>query len=127
MEKRKRILIAKVGLDGHDQGAKIVARSLRDAGFEVIYTGLRWTPEEIVHAALQEDVEYIGLSVLSGAHMTHVPRILNLLKKKGGNDIRLIVGGIVPERDAKKLKQKGVDEIFYPETPLEKIIDYFKR
>jgi methylmalonyl-CoA mutase C-terminal domain/subunit len=127
MQKRRRILIAKVGLDGHDQGAKIVARSLRDTGFEVIYTGLRWTPEEIVQTAIQEDVDYIGISVLSGAHMTHVPKILSLLKEKGGNDIRLIVGGIVPEKDAIKLKKKGVDEVFFAETPLERIVDYFNK
>lgn len=125
--RKGRILIAKVGLDGHDQGAKIVARSLRDAGFEVIYTGLRWTPEEIVEAAIQEDVNYIGLSVLSGAHMTHVPRVLTLLKKRGVKDIRLTVGGIIPGKDAVKLKSKGVDEVFFPETPLEKIVEYFSR
>lgn len=126
MKRIKRILIAKVGLDGHDQGAKIVARALRDAGMEVIYTGLRWTPEQIVEAAIQESVDGIGISILSGAHMTHIPRILSLLKKKGVDNIVVFGGGTIPEKDITKLKKKGVGEIFPTETQLEKIVEYVK-
>lgn len=114
MERKIRILIAKPGLDGHDRGAKIVARALSDAGMEVIYTGLHQTPEQIVEAAIQEDVNGIGLSILSGAHMAHVRSVLRLLKKRNAEDIFVFAGGIIPERDILKLKKMGVLEIFTP-------------
>ena len=114
MERKIRILIAKPGLDGHDRGAKIVARALSDAGMEVIYTGLHQTPGQIVEAAIQEDVNGIGLSILSGAHMAHVRSVLRLLKKKNADDIFVFAGGIIPERDVTKLKKMGVLEIFTP-------------
>jgi methylmalonyl-CoA mutase C-terminal domain/subunit len=117
-----RILIAKPGLDGHDRGAKVVARALRDAGMEVIYAGLRQTPEDIVEAALEEDVDLIGLSILSGAHMVLFPRVLDLLKEKKAHDIQVFAGGIIPDSDAQKLKTLGVKAIFGPGTPLETII-----
>lgn len=119
-----RIVLAKVGLDGHDRGVKVVARALRDAGFEVIYTGLRQTPEMVVEAALQEDAQVIGLSLLSGAHMTLIPRTLEVLKEKGAEDIVLFAGGIIPEDDVPKLKEIGVAEIFGPGTPLQAIVDW---
>ena len=118
-QKRLRILIAKPGLDGHDRGAKVIARALRDAGMEVIYTGLRQTPEMIVEAALQEDVNAIGLSILSGAHMTLVPRILELLRKEGMGDLPVFLGGIIPEEDVPALMQAGVRRIFGPGTPMQ--------
>jgi len=121
---RARILIAKPGLDGHDRGAKIVARALRDAGFEVIYTGLHQTPEMIVEAALQEDVNAIGMSILSGAHNHLFPAVIDLLKEKGAGDIVVFGGGIIPEEDAEALKKKGVREIFTPGTPLGKIVEF---
>lgn len=121
-----RILIAKPGLDGHDRGAKVVARALRDAGMEVIYTGLHQTPEMIVEAAIQEDVDIIGISILSGAHMTIFPRILELLKEKGAEHIRVIGGGIIPKEDMDKLKKKGIKELFGPGTPTPEIVDYVK-
>jgi methylmalonyl-CoA mutase C-terminal domain/subunit len=117
-----RILIAKPGLDGHDRGAKVVARALRDAGFEVIYTGLHKTAEAIVNAAIQEDVDAIGISILSGAHMTYFPRILELLKEKGSEDIVVFGGGIIPEEDRKALEELGVKKIFTPGTSTEEII-----
>ncbi len=128
MEGRKiRVLVAKPGLDGHDRGAKVVARALRDAGMEVIYTGLHQTPEQVVEAALQEDVDVVGLSILSGAHMTLVPRIKCLLKDNDAEDILLIVGGIVSAEDEEKLKLKGlVEEIFTPGTPLDNIVDFIR-
>jgi methylmalonyl-CoA mutase cobalamin-binding domain/chain len=112
-----RVLVAKVGLDGHDRGAKIVARALRDAGMEVIYTGLHRTPEEVVTAAVQEDVHVIGISCLSGAHMTLVPRLLDLLKSAGAADIPVVVGGVFPDEDVPLMKQFGVAEVVLPETP----------
>ncbi len=127
MEKKKiRILIAKPGLDGHDRGAKVVARALRDAGFEVIYTGLRQTPEQIVNTALQEDVDVIGLSILSGAHNYIFPRIMELLKEKGMEDVFVIAGGIIPEVDIPFLKSIGISEIFLPGTSTEDIIKFIK-
>ena len=127
MPERIRVLVAKPGLDGHDRGAKIIARAFRDAGFEVIYTGLRQTPEQIVNAALQEDVDVIGLSVLSGAHMSLCPRITELLKKEQLDDVLLLVGGIIPDRDIPTLKELGVSEIFQPGASTEDIIDYVRR
>src|SRR6058998_2275966 len=109
-----RVLVAKPGLDGHDRGAKVIARALRDAGMEVIYTGLRQTPEMIVNAALQEDVDFIGLSILSGAHNAIVPRVMNLLAEKGMQDIKVVIGGIIPDADMQPLKQLGVAAIFQP-------------
>ncbi len=119
-----RVLIAKPGLDSHDRGAKIVARALRDAGMEVIYTGLRQTPEQIVETALQEDVDVIGLSILSGAHMTLFPRIMELLREKGLTDVLVFAGGIIPEEDIPELKKMGIKEVFGPGTPTEKIVKY---
>ena len=121
-----RVLIAKPGLDGHDRGAKIIARALRDAGMEVIYTGLRQTPEQVVSAALQEDVEFIGLSILSGAHMAIVPNVLDLLQQADASDVRLIVGGIIPDADVSVLKELGVSEVFQPGAPLSSIASYLK-
>ncbi len=120
------MLIAKPGLDGHDRGAKVVARALRDAGMEVIYTGLRQTPEMIVEAALQEDVDCIGLSILSGAHMALFPRVMELLRKEGADDILVVGGGIIPEDDIPELKKAGIAEIFGPGTPLEEIVKFIQ-
>ena len=127
MDKRIRVLIAKGGLDGHDRGAKVVAAALRDAGMEVIYTGLRQTPTMIVEAALQEDVDAIGISILSGAHMTLFPKILDLMKEKGMDDVLFFGGGIIPEEDIATLKEKGVGEIFTPGAPTTEIIDFLKK
>jgi methylmalonyl-CoA mutase C-terminal domain/subunit len=127
MEVRVRILIAKPGLDGHDRGAKVVARALRDAGFEVIYTGLHQTPEMIVSAALQEDVDAIGLSILSGAHMAIFPRILALLREHGAEDIVVFAGGVIPHDDIPVLKEMGIREIFLPGTPLGEIVEWVRR
>ncbi len=128
MANRKiRVLVAKPGLDGHDRGAKIVARALRDAGMEVIYTGIRQTPEAIVEAALQEDVDVVGLSILSGAHMTLCPRIVELLRQQGMEDVMVIVGGIIPEEDHAALKAAGVRAVFGPGTPTSEIIDFIRR
>ena len=124
MERKIRVLVAKPGLDGHDRGAKIIARAFRDAGFEVIYTGLRQTPEQIVNAALQEDVDVIGLSILSGAHMTLCPRILEQMKKAGLDDVMVLVGGIIPDPDVVQLKAQGVSEVFQPGVSTEEIISY---
>jgi methylmalonyl-CoA mutase, C-terminal domain len=121
-----RVLVAKPGLDGHDRGAKIIARALRDAGMEVIYTGLRQTPEMIVSAAIQEDVDCIGLSILSGAHNAIVPRIIQLLREKHAESILLVLGGTIPEEDIPALKQNGVSAIFGPGTPLETTITYIR-
>ena len=123
--KKVKVLVAKPGLDGHDRGAKVVARALRDAGMEVIYTGLHQTPEMIVEAALQEDVDFIGLSILSGAHMTMFPRVLELLKKNGLEDVVLTGGGIIPEDDIQKLLDMGVGKIFGPGTSLEEIVGFY--
>jgi len=123
-KKRIRVLIAKPGLDSHDRGAKVVARALRDAGMEVIYTGLRQTPEQIAETALQEDVDVVGLSILSGAHKTLFPRIMQLLKQKGLADVMVFAGGIIPEEDVPDLKKLGLKEIFGPGTPTGTIIKY---
>jgi methylmalonyl-CoA mutase C-terminal domain/subunit len=126
MEKKIRVLVAKPGLDSHDRGAKIIARAFRDAGMEVIYTGLRQTPEQIVETALQEDVDIVGLSILSGAHMTLFPRIMDLMKEKGLDDVIVIAGGIIPPEDVPALKKIGIKEIFGPGASLEKIVNYIK-
>lgn len=125
-EKRIRVLVAKPGLDGHDRGAKVIAQALRDAGMEVVYTGLRQTPEQIVSAALQEDVNVVGMSILSGAHGTLFPEVVNLLREKGAGDILVIGGGIIPEDDIPALKEAGVAEVFGPGTPLEKVVKYIQ-
>ncbi len=126
MDQRIRVLVAKPGLDGHDRGAKVIARALRDAGMEVIYTGLRQTPEMIVNAALQEDVQVIGLSILSGAHNAIVPRVLELLREKKMTDVAVIVGGIIPDDDAERLKQMGVAQVFQPGASLEGIVEFIR-
>ncbi|MFQ5922519.1 MAG: cobalamin B12-binding domain-containing protein [Anaerolineales bacterium] len=125
-ETKIRVLVAKPGLDGHDRGAKVIARALRDAGFEVIYTGLRQTPEMIAEAALQEDVQIVGLSVLSGAHMTLVPRIMELLNKQGQESVKVMVGGIIPDEDQPKLEELGVAGIFGPGTSTTEVIEHFE-
>ena len=127
MEGPIRVLVAKPGLDGHDRGAKVIARSLRDAGMEVIYTGLRQTPEMIVNAALQEDVQVIGLSILSGAHMAIVPRVMELLAEKEMKDVLVIVGGIIPDEDAITLKKSGVAAVFQPGASLEAIVEFIRQ
>ena len=124
MDRKIRVVIAKPGLDGHDRGAKVIARALRDAGMEVIYTGLRQTPEQIVAAALQEDADAIGLSILSGAHMHICPRLMELLREKGMEDVLVLVGGIIPDVDIPKLQAIGVRGIFLPGTPMKDIIDF---
>jgi methylmalonyl-CoA mutase C-terminal domain/subunit len=121
-----RVLVAKPGLDGHDRGAKVIARALRDAGMEVIYTGLRQTPEMIVNAALQEDVQVIGLSILSGAHNAIVPRVMDLLRQKDMMDVKVIVGGIVPDDDAAELRRLGVAEVFQPGASLDAIVNFIR-
>jgi len=126
MGNRIRVLVAKPGLDGHDRGAKVIARALRDSGMEVIYTGLRQTPEMIVNAALQEDVQVIGLSILSGAHNAIVPRVLELLREKRMEDVRVVVGGIIPNEDAGQLKRLGVAAVFQPGSSLEEIVDFIR-
>ncbi|MFT3836108.1 MAG: cobalamin B12-binding domain-containing protein [Myxococcaceae bacterium] len=126
-EKKLRILVAKPGLDGHDRGAKIIARALRDAGMEVIYTGLHQTPEMIVNAAIQEDVDAIGLSIMSGAHMTLFPAVMELLKTKDAVDIRVFGGGIIPDEDIPKLKGKGVAEIFTPGSSTQDIVKWINQ
>ena len=125
-ERKIRVLVAKPGLDGHDRGAKIIARALRDAGMEVIYTGLRQTPEMIATAALQEDVDAVGISILSGAHNTLCPRIVNLLRENGMEDTLVLVGGIVPQEDISTLKANGVSEIFLPGTNTEDIVKFIR-
>lgn len=126
-EKKIRVLIAKPGLDGHDRGAKVVARALRDAGFEVIYTGLRQTPEQIVAAAIDEDVDAIGLSLLSGAHNYLFPKVVEMLKEKGAEDILLFGGGVIPEEDIPGLKAAGVAEVFTPGTPTGATVEFLKQ
>ena len=125
-KKSRRILIAKPGLDGHDRGAKIVARALRDAGYEVIYTGLRQTPAQIAAAAVQEDVDVVGLSILSGAHNVLLPEVLNLLAEQGADDMLVFAGGIIPDKDIEKLKEAGIAEIFLPGTSTEDIVSYLE-
>jgi methylmalonyl-CoA mutase, C-terminal domain len=125
-EKKIRVLVAKPGLDGHDRGAKVVARTLRDAGMEVIYTGLRQTPEQIINAALQEDVDAIGLSILSGAHMHLFPRIMDLKREKQLDDVMIFAGGIIPDHDIPKLKEMGFAEIFPPGSSLEEIVQFIR-
>ena len=126
MEGPIRVLVAKPGLDGHDRGAKVIARALRDAGMEVIYTGLRQTPEMIVNAAMQEDVQAIGLSILSGAHMAIVPRVMELLAEKQMSDVLVIVGGIIPDEDAAALKKQGVAAVFQPGASLDAIVEFIR-
>ncbi len=125
-ERKIRVLVAKPGLDSHDRGAKIVARALRDAGMEVIYTGLRQTPEQIAETALQEDVDVVGLSILSGAHPTLFPKIMQLLKKKGMTDVVVFAGGIIPQEDVPALKKIGIKEVFGPGTPTSVLVEYLK-
>ncbi len=127
MEKRIRVLVAKPGLDGHDRGAKVVARALRDAGFEVIYTGLRQTPEQIAEAALQEDVDVVAMSILSGAHPHLFPKVVDLVRGKGMKDTLIIGGGVIPEGDIPALKEAGIAEVFTPGTPTTAIVDFIKK
>ena len=126
MARKIRVVIAKPGLDGHDRGAKIIARALRDSGMEVIYTGLHQTPEQIVETAIQEDADAVGISILSGAHMTLVPRILEGLKQNGADDVRVVVGGTIPREDTEELKQLGVAEVFGPGAAMSEIVDFLK-
>ncbi|OFX20845.1 MAG: methylmalonyl-CoA mutase [Anaeromyxobacter sp. RBG_16_69_14] len=126
-ERNLRIIVAKPGLDGHDRGAKIIARALRDAGFEVIYTGLHQTPEMIVATAIQEDVDAVGLSIMSGAHMTLFPAVIDLLREKGAGEVAVFGGGIIPQDDVPKLKEKGVAEVFLPGSSTQAIIDWIRQ
>lgn len=126
MERKIRVLVAKPGLDGHDRGAKVVARALRDAGFEVIYTGIRQTPDMIAEAALQEDVDVVGLSILSGAHMALVPKVKDALNKAGLEDVVLLLGGIIPDEDLPALQGMGVKGVFGPGTPTQQIVDFIQ-
>jgi methylmalonyl-CoA mutase C-terminal domain/subunit len=126
MERKIKVIVAKLGLDGHDRGAKVVARALKDAGMEVVYTGLRQTPEQVVKAAVQEDADVIGVSILSGAHLELVPMLVNLMKEKGLNDVVLIVGGVIPPQDVPKLKEMGVDEVFLPGSSLKYVVESIK-
>ncbi len=126
-EKNIRVLIAKPGLDGHDRGAKVICRSLRDAGFEVIYTGLRRTPEEIVNAAIQEDVDVLGLSILSGAHNVIFPKIMDLLKERGAGDVAVIAGGVIPDTDISALEKIGISKIFLPGSQTQKIVGWIEK
>ena len=127
MTRPVRVLISKIGLDGHDRGAKLIVRNLRDAGMEVIYTGLHQTPEQVVEAAIQEDADAIGISILSGAHMTLVPRIIELLGENEADDILVFVGGTIPRVDIEKLKELGVGEVFTPGTPTRKAVEYVEQ
>jgi methylmalonyl-CoA mutase C-terminal domain/subunit len=127
MSRRIRVVVAKPGLDGHDRGAKIIARTLRDAGMEVIYTGLHQTPEQIVETAIQEDADAVGISILSGAHMTLVPKILALLKEQGAEDVLVVVGGTIPADDIAELKRLGVAEVYTPGAPTAQIVDFLKQ
>lgn len=127
MERTIRVVVAKVGLDGHDRGAKIIARALRDAGVEVIYTGLHQTPEQVVETAIQEDADAVGISILSGAHMTLVPRVVELLADNDADDVLVFVGGTIPKDDIPKLKELGVDEVFTPGTPTKRAVEYVRR
>jgi methylmalonyl-CoA mutase C-terminal domain/subunit len=125
-EKKIRVLIAKPGLDGHDRGAKVIARALRDAGMEVVYTGIRQTPEMIAEAALQEDVDVVGMSILSGAHMALFPRVMDLLRQSGMDDVLVVVGGIIPDEDMPALKEMGIRGVFGPGTPTDQIVGYIR-
>jgi methylmalonyl-CoA mutase C-terminal domain/subunit len=127
MDRPIRVLIAKPGLDGHDRGAKVIARALRDAGMEVIYSGLRQTPEQIAAAAIQEDVDVVGLSILSGAHNVLFPEILRLLRERGGGDILVLAGGIIPDKDIEPLKKLGIREIFLPGTPTQTLVEFIQK
>ena len=127
MDKRIRVLVAKPGLDGHDRGAKVVARALRDAGFEVIYTGISMTPEQIAEAAVQEDVDVVALSLLSGAHNTLFPKVVELLREKGLGDVLVLGGGVIPQEDIPGLKAAGIAEVYTPGTPTSVIVDYIKQ
>ncbi|HHV46433.1 MAG TPA: cobalamin B12-binding domain-containing protein [Tissierellia bacterium] len=127
MDRPIRVLVAKPGLDGHDRGAKVIARALRDAGMEVIYTGLRQTPEQIVQAAIQEDVDVVAMSILSGAHNHLFPKVVNLLREEGVDDVLVIGGGVIPEDDIPKLKEAGIEEIFTPGTSTKDVVEYIKR
>ena len=126
MAPKIRVVIAKAGLDGHDRGAKIIARALRDAGMEVIYTGLHQTPEQIVETAIQEDADAVGISILSGAHMTLVPRVIDLLRERGSDDVLVVVGGTIPADDVVALKEQGVAEVFTPGAPTSEIVDFLQ-
>ncbi len=128
MEKKIRVLVAKVGLDGHDRGAKVLARFLRDSGFEVIYTGLHRTPQEVAMAAVDEDVDVVGISLHSGAHLALVPKVINYIREYGGNpdEMLILVGGVIPTDDMEKLKEMGVDEVFIPGTPISEIVEFIK-
>jgi methylmalonyl-CoA mutase C-terminal domain/subunit len=125
-DRKIRVLVAKPGLDGHDRGAKVIARALRDAGMEVIYTGLRQTPEMVVNASLQEDVDVIGLSILSGAHNAIIPRVMDLLKQNQMDDVLVVIGGIIPDQDVEGLKKQGVAAVFQPGTPMDSIIEFIR-
>ncbi len=127
MNRRYRIVVAKVGLDGHDRGAKVISRALRDAGFEVIYTGLHQTPEQIAETAVQEDADAVGLSLLSGAHMTLVPRVVQLLRERGADDVLVLCGGIIPDADIPLLEQAGVAKVFTPGAPLPAIAEWLRQ
>ena len=127
MQRRYRIVVAKPGLDGHDRGAKVIARALRDAGFEVIYTGLHQTPEQVAETVVQEDADAVGLSLLSGAHMTLFPKVIQMLEEKGAGDVLLFGGGIIPDADIPLLKEKGVAEIFTPGAPMQTIVDWLSQ
>ncbi|HZQ04089.1 MAG TPA: cobalamin B12-binding domain-containing protein [Gaiellaceae bacterium] len=124
--RKQRVVIAKPGLDGHDRGAKVIARALRDAGMEVIYTGLHQTPEQIVETAIQEDADAVGISILSGAHMTLVPRIVDLLRERGADDVLVVVGGTIPRDDVDELKRLGVAEVFTPGAPTTEIVEFLR-
>jgi len=127
IEKPVKVLVAKIGLDGHDRGAKVIARALKDAGMEVVYTGIRQTPEQVVLSAIEEDVDVIGVSILSGAHVHHIKRLMELLEKEGADDIPVVVGGTIPIPDVDKLKAMGVKEVFLPGTSLKYIVDVVRR
>ena len=126
MQARIRVVVAKPGLDGHDRGAKVVARALRDGGMEVVYTGLHQTPEQIVETAIQEDADAVGISILSGAHMTLVPRILDGLRENGAEDVVVVLGGTIPQQDAAELKERGVAEVFTPGAPTSEIVEFLR-
>jgi methylmalonyl-CoA mutase, C-terminal domain len=126
MPRKRRIIVAKPGLDGHDRGAKVVSRALRDAGYEVIYTGLHQTPEQIAETAIQEDADAVGLSIHSGAHMTLFPRVVQLLRERGAEDVVVFAGGIIPKEDVPLLQERGIEEIFTPGTPTSRIVDWLR-